>query len=370
MPNDDLCAKKKLKKPKPDTFQNLSVSDMKKKLKGVRNVHKLSRKELCEKLLAQLKKASVPQSSNNLGMGFIHYDGHNSCYIDTIIFSLFHNPRIAWIKQAFFKRPLPFADQPKIHDVCVQVRNTLKSIYKELHTKNIDKHPIMCSRLRQYFAAFDNATNPKHDPRKGENMKWLTKQQEPTDVANILMKIFNIQPDVKTRIVSKTEKRTDKLFFNSPFIDIGELKSKKIVHMKDYVPKNIDAFELEDGTKYKKVTQIIQAKLLIVNVVRNFLNIEKVTTPVIPEEELRVCAMRQGEKCHKILKCISIMVHHGSAKGGHYTCVFKHHKDGQWYHYNDLSSGYDLIGDFSEMLRWRNGIVPKNLVNCVYAKQM
>ena len=368
MTNSDLCGKKKLKHPKAGTLQNLSVADMKTKLKGVKNVSKMKRKELCDKLLAHMTK-SISSKSNNLGMGFIHYDGHNSCYIDTAIFSLFHDPRITWVKQVFFKKDLPFAESnPKLHELCQQVRTTLRSIYQGLHNKNIHTRPMTCSRLRQYFATFDNLSNPKHDPRKGENMKWLTKQQEPTDVANILMRIFDIQPDVKTRVVSKTMKRTDKLFFNSPFIDVGVLKANKLVHMRDFVPKNVDTFTLEDGTKYTKVTRVIQSRLLVVNVVRNFLDVEKVTTPVIPEEELRVCAVRQGEKCKKILRCVSIMIHHGSAKGGHYTCVFKHHKDGCWYHYNDLSEGYEHIGDFMDVLRWKNGIVPKNLVNCVYAK--
>ena len=382
MVNEDLCGKKKVKYPKQNTLQNMSVAEMRKKLKGLKHVSKMKRQELCEKILEKMNNSSFNSIhssihnssssnslSNNLGLGFIQYDGKNSCYIDTTIFSLFHNSHISWVKHVFFKKQLPFAETNlKLHELCGQIRDTLWGIYKDLHLKGEDKSPMMCSRLRQQFAAFSNHINSKHDVGKGVNMKWLSKQQEPTDVVNILMKIFDIQSDIKTRIITKTEKRTDILPFNSPFIDIGELKSKKIVHMRDYIPKSVDTFELEDGTKYKKVTQIIQAKLLIVNVLRNFLNIEKVMTPVIPEEELRVCAVRKGEKCKKILHCISMMIHHGSAKGGHYTCVFKHQKNGQWYHYNDLADGYEFIGDFAEVLKWKNGLVPRNLVNCVYAK--
>ena len=135
--------------------------------------------------------------------------------------------------------------------------------------------------------------------------------------------------------------------------------------MKDYIPTNTEEFELDNGSKYKKITKIINAPILQANIVRNFLNIEKVTTPVIPQEQIKLCSGQ--DRCKNILKCSSILIHHGNnTKSGHYTCMFKYHINDQWYHYDDINNQYISIGTFDNVLQWRNGYVTKNLISCLY----
>lgn len=354
----DICGKKKVKNPEPNTFHHLSVTDMKKALVEVPGVSKMTRKELCEKMLAK-QEGKLPPN-----LGFIHYDGHNSCYVDTMIFSLLHTPRLKWIRENLIKRVIPFPVNSELHDIVKNVQLTLQTMYENIHKK--DSPSLSCSRLRKLFAAFDDVYNKK---KPGRNLKWLQHQQEPTDVINILMKMFDIKPDVKTRLVSKTEKRTDVLYFNSPFIDVGELKSKRIVNMKDYIPKHTDKFQLDNGDMFKKQTSIFHANVLMINVVRNYLDIEKVTTPVIPVNKFTLCMTRSSQQCKKVMKCVSILIHHGTVKGGHYTCIFRYYKDDKWYHYNDLSPTFEYIGsNISDVINWKNGLAVKNMVACIYVR--
>jgi uncharacterized UBP type Zn finger protein len=235
-------------------------------------------------------------------------------------------------------------------------------LYKTIHST---KSTAKCSNLRSLFKQFDQQYGIAYPKYKLPVIEWTHTQQEPTDVANILMRVFDLPQDVKLKLVSKTTKRTEMRSFNSPFIDIGELKSKRIVYMKDYIPETTETFTQENGKSYTKVTSIINAKLLQVNVVRNFLDEEKVTTPVIPLESLNFCLPKK--ECTKVLSCSSVLIHHGhSPKGGHYTCMIKRYSDGLWYHYDDLHDSYVKIGNFAQMLKWKNGYVCKNLVSCVY----
>ncbi len=372
---DEKCGKKKVNNPKKNTLQHLSVKEMKEILKGVKNINKMTRKELCIELLRQKsnkkleiivkKLLSSKKTTKNIdsikrdeyknekqvNLGYINYDGHNSCYIDSTIFALFHTPN-KWINKTFFRNKLP--DDSQLYSISTEIRQVVKSIYSDLHT---GEKSLKCSNLRQLFATFEKTYNSKFKTVRKENQtKWLSRQQEPSDVLNILMKIFNIKPDVDIMISSKTTKRTEKTFFNSPIIDVGELKTNKIVYIKNYIPLLSETYDLDNGSKYTKTTKIINANVLFINVSRNYLNIEKIKTPVIPQEYIEL-----SQK----LNCVSILLHHGNnTKTGHYTCMFKYYK--KWYHYDDLNNDYKYIGNFDDMLSWNNNYVTKNLVGCFY----
>jgi len=385
------CGKKKIKKPDPETYQHLSINDMKSHLKGlVKNVSKLNRLELClelYKILNQKKKivkkptttmksqeittsqsvvkpkpikkvkashksnSNSPSQSTKPKLGFINYDGSNSCYIDTTITSLFHTQN-KYIKSIFLRNPIN--PENKLYEIKTSIKNELLSLYNDLSKRNNAK----CSRLRSLFASFDNQY--KSTNKNIEHINWINAQQEPRDVVNMLLKVFNIPQTMKVRITTKSEKRIEKRWFNDPIIEIGELMSHRKIFLRDYFPKNIEIYDLDNNIKFKKTTEIIDANLFMVNIIRNFLNENKIKTPVIPEENINLYNKKQ-------LACTSILIHHGlNVKGGHYTCVFKYHKDGKWYHYDDLQDEYAPIGNFNDMLKWNNGFVKKNMVACIY----
>lgn len=360
----DSCGKRKKPTAPSNSLLSMSVDDMRKKLKGAKKLSTLKRRQLCDLLIQMGYKPKTPSPSSKLAMGYIKYDGSNSCYVDTMLTALLHRPNVKWVVTNILKKVPPHANHPKLQAIALEIQSAIVLLYKTIHKGNTIAN---CSRLRSLFRDFDKEYSATHS-FKIPHIEWTHSQQEPTDVANILMRIFGIKEDVKMKMTSKTTKRTELRYFNSPLIDIGELKMHRKIYMKSYVPIFTDSFINEkDGKPYTKVTRVVKASLLQVNVSRNFLNEEKVTTPVIPEEEFKVCSAASVEDCKKILKCVSILIHHGSSpKGGHYTCMIKSHKDDKWYHYDDMNSKYVLIGGFDTMLRWRKGYVTRNLVSCVY----
>ena len=231
-------------------------------------------------------------------------------------------------------------------------------LYNDLH-KNNNKN-LKCSSLRSLFSSFDKQYITTH--KSVENINWINKQQETRDVINMMLKIFDTPRTIKVRIITKSEKRTEKRWFNDPIIDIDMLMSHRKIYLKDYFPKNTEIYDLENNVKFKKVTEIIDANFLIINITRNFLNEQKIMTPVVPEEYLNLTNKKQ-------LTCTSILIHHGTGvKAGHYTCVFKYFKDNKWWHYDDMNNEYKLIGSFTDMLKWNHGFVKKNMVMCNYLR--
>lgn len=360
---EEICGKKKLKNPKIDTLQHLSVQEMKDKLYYIKKIHKLNRLQLCIEILKQKHIKIKKSPTNNLELGFIAYDNKNSCYIDTTIMALFHRPKVKWINDNFFKNELPHSQYFSLYQTTDNIRQELQTIYKNLHSI---KQDIKCSNLRNLFSIFDKQYKIAYNVNP-EKIEWIRSQQEPNDILNILLRIFKIPPTIKIRQVFKKSKQTDKFFFNSIQIDVGELINNNIVYLKNYIPKTKDIIHQDDGSTNLKTTLIIQAKLLFVNINRNYLGEQKLITSVIPEEYFKICATKSPENCKKIIKCVSIIIHHGnSVKGGHYTCVFKFYKDDQWYHYDDLQSKYILIGNFKNILEWNDNYITKNMVGCIY----
>ena len=345
----DPCGKKKLKNPTKNTLQHLSVHDMKEKLKNIPNKYKMTRQELCDILL----KFGIPNSvSPSKSMGFIKYDGNNSCYIDTMIFSLIHNKN-KYILNNLFKSEIKHPSQ-KLITIAENIRDSIKYIYYNIHGKK--PYYIYCTILRNLFDKFDKEYNKVN---KIEMIDWIDDQQEPNDVSNVLMRVFNIKPEVSIHIKTPTFKRREKVFFNNTTINVDVLLENSIIKLKDYIPLTTDSFTKENGSVYIKTVEITKSKFLQINIIRNFLNEKKIKSSIIPLEIL--------DFKNKKLNCTSILIHNGSSpNSGHYTCVFKNYKDDLWYLYDDLKTDYRLMGSFSDTLKWKDGYIKKNLVSCIY----
>lgn len=72
------------------------------------------------------------------------------------------------------------------------------------------------------------------------------------------------------------------------------------------------------------------------------------------------------------LQLRSIIVHHGKANEGHYTCLFKCHKDNMWYEYDDdaRKSTVSYVGNFKDVCNYTYRDIKnyylKNCTNFVY----
>ena len=271
-------------------------------------------------------------------LGYLQYDGSNSCYVDSTFTTLFFRD-IDWVRTHILNKTVTSPE-------AVAIQDALKDLYTTIHTGGTKE---TCRNLRKLFKAYDDAHPPRMSPKE-----WVGTQQDPSDVFNLLIRVFDIPDDVAWQIHSDTEDRTEVRPFAMQ-LDAGELKSMKELKFNDILPVQTESFDREGYGKYTKTSTLVKADFFVVNISRNYMN-TKVKTPVTPLESLLS------------LECISIIIHHGaSAIGGHYTAMLKA-DDGTWYHYDDLSTAYDPIGSWNDMLAWNKGFVRKNMTNVVYAK--
>lgn len=341
------------------------MSDLKIEIKhlknDVKNIQTLNRQALCSLLLSLGYEMKMP---NNV-FGYIHYDGSNSCFVDTALMALLHLPNCKWVNKHILSKNPPHSLHPQLQNIALHIREEIIYLFNIVHKRkkmSTTRSPKKCSILRSLFSRFDKQYGIAYPTHHMERIEWTRTQQEPTDVFNILMRIFDIPDDVQYHLVSKTTKRKEKRPFNSPTVDIESLRKNRTVHLQDVIPVNKESFPLDNGEIYSKTSTIVKAHFLQVNVNRNYLDERKITTPVIPIEQVEI-----GLTKKKILDCTSIIIHHGnSPTGGHYTCMLKLFKHDAWYHYDDMSDDYVLIGTFKDMMKWRDGYVSKNLVTCTY----
>ena len=66
----------------------------------------------------------------------------------------------------------------------------------------------------------------------------------------------------------------------------------------------------------------------------------------------------------KELKLNSMIIHWGTAEGGHYICLYKCRH--QWYLFDDMSHKSEHIGTLDKVIRYNNGIFLKNCTDLVY----
>ena len=272
-------------------------------------------------------------------LGYLHYDGSNSCYIDSTLTTLFFRD-IDWVRTHILEKTVTSPE-------AVAIQDALRDLYTTVNTVGKSEK---CSNLRKLFKAYDDAHPPGMSPKE-----WVSTQQEPSDVLNLLIRAFNIPDDATWKIHSDTEDRTELRSFAIQ-LDAAELKSMKELHLKNILPIQTETFDREGHGTYKKISTLVKADFFVVNISRNYMNTTKVKTPVTPLESLLS------------LECISIILHHGaSPRSGHYTAMLKS-DDGTWYHYDDMHTAYDRIGSWADMLVWNKGFVQKNMTNVIYAK--
>lgn len=341
---EQQCGKKKLKNAQG--LLALGVGDMRKYLKekGFKGVDKLHREELCEAI--RKYRESTPQKMQ----GLLAYDGSNSCYMDSSIVALFQANR-KWLKRKLLSplkapRKIPHAKHPKLVALVTNIQAELRVIYKHLFSHSAPAPHMRCTNMRRLFQTFDKEYQKAYNVRI-ESIDWVRSQQEPRDFYDLLMRVFEIKPDVKMSVNGDMRRA----YFNSPYIPAADLKmtSTQPVLFRKYFPI------------YRDVTKIRYeaADVICFNIERNFMG-EKVATPFSFPEKTKL-----PNDIELSLK--SIIVHHGYApKSGHYTCLVK--IDRKWWHYDDIGPEFKEIGSFKDVASWKNGLALKNCTSLIYSK--
>jgi len=334
----------------------LTVKELRKLLREAKpelvGVYKMRRKELCKNLLKVKKDWSFKKQQHRNHTGFIQYDGRNSCYIDTTIFALLH-ARNTWVTSNLLHTDTPNKfTNPKLRDIARQVQAELLLLADGIQNP-APIQTLKCSKLRSLFKKFDKEYNGTI------KTEWLNDQNEPRDVLDILARIMQIPSDVKLRRSIRTT-ITEDVMFNSPIIGIEDLlEVDKPVHLHKYLPCAERSIDVDNTTLVQK-EEILDANVLFVNIVRNYLDEKKLTTQVVPRKYMSVPQRAEP------MRLVSILVHIGSSPmSGHYVCVYKDQTDGVWYLYDDLV-GYMRIGQWKNVLEYKNGFFKKNMVGLFY----
>lgn len=360
------CGKRKLKRDAniiQGSLQYLSVSDMVYFLRsrGVTGASKMKRQQLCEAVGA-LKDTATPTPSKMRGLLEYHSNG---CYIDTVLTALFQTNR-RWLKKCllgpFNSGHRPHAAHPVLAQLVVDIQHELRIIYSHMFkskARNSSIAVMKCSRLRQLFQQFDREYRKIY--RGGVSLEWLHTQQEPRDVFNLLLTVFDIPADVSLSI----NKDPRMAYFNSAYAAAPDIAQLREVRLSKFFPRHkMEAVASTSRGGQRKVvipTVYKSASVLCFTVERNFLD-EKVGTRFKFPEKIKM----PDKSCE--LKLVSVIIHHGATpEAGHYTCLVKN--GSKWMHYDDIGPKFDLVGSFKEMVRWKNGYVLRNCTTLVYTKK-
>lgn len=329
-----VCGKKASQKKKGfEAMTNSQLKDVvQKRFPKVPLLSSMKRTDLCY--------LAVPQEQ--LLKNFIKNDGANSCYLDSCLVALLAASRNgnSWMhKHIWFSKP------KEIWHAHSKLASTAEKIQAELRNLlyPIDA-PVAAqdaSNLRKLFKLFDRHYEASLHVKLSPPMEWLRTQSDPTDVIQALYRVFQIKDDA----VALLGKHKQKVGISAAQIDVFTLKEKKNV--------TLDA-------KPFIVNQMLKANLLYVVVQRNYLDEQKIQTPVLPPHHI---GLRSN---NNVMKLSAIVLHVGSSpQAGHYVSYVCNHTTGAWYLYDDFQSRLVPKGTFKDITR--DMFVLKNLVGLVYS---
>ena len=274
---------------------------------------------------------------------------NNSCYIDSFIYSLF-NSKNKTIEKIILDVPVNNYNR-YLYDKGLEIQKELKKIYNEIDDDRNDKY--MCKNLRillqQYYdnyrETFVKSKLPLLDLISSQNDYY-----EIIDIFNIIFKIPNI---LKYSINGNNE--------NKSFVDlfsISNLLENEKIEIKNFYPKRINNIFIDNNPKPFKIENIeyLEAPILFIHINRNYLNIEKIKTPVIPSLKIKM----KNNKFNLYLN--SIIIHYGGPNYGHYITLYE--CKGVWYKFDDLSNNRILIGSFNDIVK--NNDYTENIVGLYY----
>ena len=219
-----------------------------------------------------------------------------------------------------------------------------------------------------------------------EENDWQRRQSEPSQTLQYFNIMFDFPNTSKYKIekwgtnertthsiisrqppVSKSEET--RLFIHE--IHIDDLFGKAKVNMKDLLPTRITETNFDKKNKWRvsgnsrsyenKIERITlqDAPFLFVHLnrlVKYGNSEEKLTTILKPEVVIKTQ--------HHELKLRSIIIHHGSEGGGHYTCLIKCNH--QWYEYDDLTRKLELVGSIQDVYDHDHHYYMMNCTDFVY----
>jgi ubiquitin C-terminal hydrolase len=324
-------------------MNGLPVSIMKKQVEAAENVgislkyykteHKIKPISKKEKTLKKL--VPIPNKAN-------------SCYMDTVLFSLLYRekmPRI--IREKLFTVSL---DNDKCIGQLETLREYLVNLRKFIFGKITENYCINFRRLISSCGDSGKRFSSVNEQDVGEFLIFLFDIfQIKGSVTEYI--VYGIFPSGKS--VEKTSETIDNSLIN--FTDsfylstINDIPISKLLNKKT-ITEDISFSSDETGNFYiGKIERVNVLKTLgfyVFYIQRAHSGFEKETVLeniIVPDKEIII-----GKET---LYLYSIIFHIGEVGGGHYLCCFLH--DNQWYLYDDMKSYFSLIGDYEKLIEYK-----------------
>ena len=281
---------------------------------------------------------------------------NNSCYIDSFIFSLF-NTKNKNLEKILLNAPINNYNS-YLYEKGLEIQNELKKIYNDINdNENENENDIfICKNLRKLLQNYYDNYKKTFIKSNLSNIDFIRSQNDYYEIINIFNIIFKI-PDILTYSINNNiEKRS--------FVDlfpIDYLLENDKIEIKKFYPNRINNIIINDDNNNQipiKVENIeyLKTPILFINISRNYLNLNKINTPVIP-----VLKIKMKDNKHN-LYLNSIIIHYGDVKYGHYITLYE--CKGIWYKFDDMNNYRSLIGSFNEIIKNDNFI--RNIVGLYY----
>jgi hypothetical protein len=286
---------------------------------------------------------------------YIHYDGNNSCYVDSLMVSLF-NTKNDIIKKIILKSPLKYYDEcPKLLDYGNRIRDELIKIYETISLQKKNSQITECANFRllmqKYYNSYKKYVNKKYDL-----IEWTATQNDYADILSFLAIIFDIPNVLKYK-----DNDTIQLKYFVDLFPLDELLITDKIYIKDFYPKYEKTFESENEygemETFTKKIEYLAAPFLFILFNRILLS-EKIKTKIIPSLKIKL------KENNHYLYLNSIIIHRGGRDYGHYTCLYE--CKGIWYEYDDMNvNNRNIIGTFDNILN--NDKYTENITGLFYS---
>ena len=268
----------------------------------------------------------------------------NSCFLDSVLVSLFHDNDTNLIKY-----PLIKFKNKDLNKKAINLKKELLKIYEIIAERKINKKKESCSLLRDIIDDFYNNLikiyPDKYIIEKEEN--WIDSQLDIFDFLNLYEKIFNIPNN--TTIKEGNNIYKSNLFYNIP-------NNLLLDKNKVFINKILPSFNIKINDKIIKTT-LLKADKLFLKIFRNMFYY-KLETKIIPAKTLKL------KDNNFNLHLTSIVIHYGDYGGGHYICLYKFND--KWFEYDDTNHSPTYIGSLNKIIK--NNNYTSNIVGLVYSK--
>lgn len=283
----------------------------------------------------------------------------NSCYIDSVLLSLL-SVQNDFVDEYIFGK---LSKRKNTNLVCIP-RGSKQSDERDLNNRILVQNELAnirdsirgkgdieyCTKLRKLLR---NCPNPEnfYDNRPkdaGEFVIYLLSMFN-TDVATKSNDVYfgnDIRVNYRDMEKLDTEFNTKSSIVHDIFQDDlmsipSNSKTKNLLSFKDDSVLDPENYYQGVYKRVVRVSNIVDTPYLIIYAHR--LRLE--STSVINKKIIPSRSIQIGDNS---LKLSAIVIHQGTAHGGHYTTYLKIKK--KWYYYNDLGPSIELIGGYKDLL--------------------